>query len=63
MEDPKANKAMQSPPSNKAAMVKIKINPNRAIAGIGKAGEVIEVSELVAKNFVAQGLATIIEEN
>lgn len=50
------------PSENKSEekMVKIKINPNRAIAGIGKAGDVVEVGELVAKNFVGQGLATII---
>lgn len=59
MQDPKTNKAV-TPQSNK--MVNIRINPNRVIAGLGKADEEFEVSELVAKNFVAQGLATIIEK-
>lgn len=40
----------------------IKINHNRAIAGLGVAGEEFEVSQLVANNFVAQGLATIVEK-
>ena len=43
-------------------MVWIRINHNRAIAGIGVAGDEVEVSQLVANNFVAQGLATIIEK-
>ena len=64
MEDTKNNKS-KKPPGNKAnneKLVRIKINHNRAIAGLGKAGEEYEVSELVANNFVAQGLATIIEK-
>lgn len=64
---PKNNKVLV-PDSNKAdglpevKMVRIRINHNRAIAGLGKAGEEFEVSQLVANNFVAQGLATIIEK-
>ena len=64
---PKNNKVFE-PDFNKAdilpevKMVRIKINHNRAIAGMGKAGEEFEVSQLVANNFVAQGLATIIEK-
>lgn len=64
---PKSNKVFE-PDSNKAdvlpevKMVRIRINHNRAIAGLGKAGEEFEVSQLVANNFVAQGLATIIEK-
>lgn len=71
-EEPKAwkpnNNKVFEPDSNKAdvlpevKMVRIKINHNRAIAGMGKAGEEFEVSQLVANNFVAQGLATIIEK-
>ena len=48
--------------ANSETMVWIRINHNRAIAGLGKAGEEFEVSQLVANNFVAQGLATIIEK-
>lgn len=59
MEEPKVNKSW-APSKNKT--VKIKINANRAISGLGKAGDVVEVSELVADNFVAQGLATIIKK-
>ncbi len=64
---PKNNKVFE-PDSNKAdvlpevKMVWIKINHNRAIAGIGVAGDEVQVSQLVANNFVAQGLATIIEK-
>jgi hypothetical protein len=64
---PKNNKVLE-PDSNKAdvlpevKMVRIKINHNRAIAGIGVAGDEVEVSQLVANNFVAQGLATIIKK-
>ena len=64
---PKLNKGYV-PGFNKAdvlpevKMVWIRINHNRAIAGLGKAGEEFEVSQLVANNFVAQGLATIIEK-
>jgi hypothetical protein len=72
MEIPKKNK-MVKPVKDKAdeniifirppeTMVWIRINHNRAIAGLGKAGEEFKVSQLVAKNFVAQGLATIIEK-
>jgi hypothetical protein len=50
------NKVMQPMP-NKAVTVKIKIKENRAITGVGKAGDVIEVSELAAKNFVSLGFA------
>lgn len=60
MEEPKNNKAVQPPSENK--MVKIKINADRAIPSVGAAGEVVEVSELVAMNFVAQKFATIVEE-
>lgn len=57
------NKAVQ-PAENKgvASMVWIRINENRAIMGLGKAGDEVQVSELVAKNFVAQGLAAIINK-
>ena len=64
---PKNNKVFE-PDSNKAdvlpevKMVWIRINHNRAIAGIGVAGDEVQVSQLVANNFVAQGLATIIEK-
>ena len=67
MEKEKENKGYK-PFLNKAEvlpevkMVWIRINHNRAIAGMGKAGEEFEVSQLVANNFVAQGLATIIEK-
>ena len=66
MEIPKKNKMLKpikdKADSNSETMVWIRINHNRAIAGIGVAGDEVEVSQLVANNFVAQGLATIIEK-
>jgi hypothetical protein len=64
MQTPKENKAIQ-PAQNKdgvASVVWIKINENRMIAGLGVAGDEVQVSQLVAQNFVAQGLATIINK-
>ncbi len=40
-------------------MVKIKINLDRNIPGVGTAGDVVEESERVAMNFIGQGLATL----
>ncbi len=59
MEKDKRNKKIE-PPSNK--MVKIQVNPDKTIPGVGKAGDIVNVSELVARNFVSQGLATILEK-
>jgi len=62
---PKVNKVLE-PAENKSdgvvSSVWIRINHNRAIAGLGVAGDEVQVSQLVAMNFVAQGLATIIEK-
>lgn len=62
MQDEKDNKKYKPSENKEEKMVKIKIKPNRAIAGLGKAGDVVEVSALVAQNFVGQGLAEIVEE-
>jgi hypothetical protein len=63
MQLPGENKVVR-PAENKGVVsqVWIRINENRVIAGLGKAGDEIQVSQLVANNFVAQGLATIIEK-
>jgi hypothetical protein len=64
MEAPKKNKVFE-PAENKEGVVSsiwIRIKPNRVIAGLGAAGDEIQVSQLVAMNFVAQGLATIIDK-
>jgi len=62
MEKEKQNKKRE-PSNNKAeTMVKIRINPDRPIPGVGEAGAVVEVSKLVADNFVGQRLARIIEK-
>jgi hypothetical protein len=63
MKKPKENKVVE-PAENKdgvSSVVWIRINHNRAIAGLGVAGDEVQVSQLVANNFVAQGLATIID--
>jgi len=62
MQGDKKNKKYEPSENKQEKMVRIRIKPNRAIAGIGQAGDVVEVSALVAKNFVGQGLAEIIEE-
>lgn len=73
MKDEKKNKALKPrknkilvPAENKSegvtSSVWIRINHNRVIAGLGVAGEEVQVSQLVAMNFVAQGLATIINK-
>lgn len=58
-EEEKTNKAF-TPSSNK--MVSVKINHKRAVAGLGKAGDVVKVSEHEAERLVAKGLATIVKE-
>jgi len=63
MKKPNENKVYE-PAENKdeAPMVWIRINENCMIAGLGGAGDEAYVSQLVAMNFVAQGLATIINK-
>lgn len=61
MEEPKQNKAV-TPPSNKTMMVKVKINQNRAIKGVGKAGDVVEMTEALAKQYEKDGFVTILKK-
>ena len=56
MEKAKANKSMK-PPSNKV----VKIRLIKDVLGVGKADEIVEVSELVALNFISQGFAITLE--
>lgn len=59
MEDQvKENKGFQSPSNKK---VKVMINKNRAMAGIGKAGDVVEMTEALAKQYESDGYVTILE--
>ena len=60
MQKQKSNKAIQ--PSLLEKTVKIQINEGKMVLGLGVAGDICEVGELVAQNFVAQGLATILEK-
>lgn len=59
MEEPKQNKAV-TPPSNKT--VKVKINQGRAIKGVGKAGDVVEMAEAIAKQYERSGYVTLVKE-
>jgi hypothetical protein len=59
-EQPKENKAV-SPAMNKSRMVKVRINPKRAITGVGKAGDVVEMDEFAAKQYERDGFVTILK--
>ena len=62
MEEPKDNKIF-TPALNKAKTVKVKINKNREITGVGKAGDVVTMDEAVAKIYQRDGYVTILKEN
>ncbi len=63
MKEESENKGFR-PSSNKGqTMVKVKINHNREIKGVGKSDEVVMVAELDARMYVTAGLATIVKEN
>lgn len=59
METPKEDKAVK-PAENKK--VKVKINQGRAITGVGKAGDVVEMTEAAAKQYVRDGYVTLVKE-
>lgn len=59
MEEQKENKSAV-PPSNKK--LKVKINQGRAIKNVGKAGDVVEMSEALAKQYEQSGFVTIVKE-
>lgn len=58
MEEPKENKAIT--PSFNKKMVKVKINQNRAIKGVGKAGDEVEMTEQDAEKYEQSGYVTIL---
>lgn len=62
MEEPKDNKIF-TPSLNKAKTVKVKINKNREITGVGKAGDVVSMDAAVAKIYERDGYVTILKEN
>lgn len=62
MEEEKDNKIF-TPTQNKAKTVKVKINKNREITGVGKAGDVVSMDEAVAKIYERDGYVTILKEN
>jgi hypothetical protein len=59
-EQPKENKAV-IPAFNKGKTVKVRINPKRAITGVGKAGDVVEMDEATAKQYERDGFVTILK--
>lgn len=67
MEEPKQNKSMTpSPPAplpkgEGGRKVKVMIRQNRVIEGVGKAGDVVEMDEAVAKQYESDGYVTILK--
>lgn len=62
MEEPKENKALPpSPSKGQSKKVKVKIRQNRAITGVGKAGDVVEMDEAQARMFEHEGFVTILK--
>ena len=59
MEEEKLNKSF-TPVHNKAKMVKVRINPKRAIEGYGNAGDVVDMPEALAKVYERDGYVTIL---
>jgi hypothetical protein len=57
---PEENKAV-SPAWNKGKTVKVRINPKRAITGVGTAGDVVEMDEATAKQYERDGFVTILK--
>lgn len=57
---PEEDKAV-SPISNKGKTVKVRINPKRAITGVGTAGDVVEMDEATAKQYEHDGFVTILK--
>lgn len=51
-----------TPSGNKTKKVKVKIRQNRAIEGVGKAGDVVEMDKAVAEQYESEGFVTIIHK-
>lgn len=61
MKEPEGNKAVQ-PSQSKEKVVKVRINKNRAITGVGKAGAIVPMTETLAKKYASEGYVTILTE-
>lgn len=61
MEEEKPNKSFV-PPVNKK-LVKVMISKNRSIEGVGKAGEIVEMTERLARQYERDGYVTILKES
>lgn len=57
---PDENKAVNQT-LNKGKTVKVRINPKRAITGVGTAGDVVEMDEAIAKQYEHDGFVTILK--
>ncbi len=57
---PEENKAVQ--PSANKKLVKVKICQNRAIEGVGTAGDEVQMTEQAAKQYELEGYVIILEE-
>ena len=72
MFEPKENKALDPTPSpspiasqserGASRKVKVKIRQNREIAGVGKAGDVVEMTEADARQYEREGYVTILKK-
>lgn len=49
-------------PSFNKKMVKVKINPNRAIKDVGKADDIVEMTKQDAEKYEQMGFVTILKE-
>ena len=62
MEEKKENKSF-APTANKTEkMVKVRINAKRSIQGYGKAGDVVEMPETLAKQYERDGYVTLLKQ-
>jgi hypothetical protein len=60
MDEPKENKGL-TPSSNKSKM-KVRILQNRAIEGVGKAGDVVELPRDEAEQYIRDGYVAEVKE-
>jgi hypothetical protein len=52
----------EKPKPSSEKKVKVKISQGRAIKGVGKAGDVVQMDESVAQQYVRDGFVTIVKE-
>jgi len=62
MKDEKELEDKNFRPSFNKKVVKVRINQNRAISGVGKAGDVVEMTEQDAEKYAQMGFVTILNK-